>query len=354
MPVEAALASRPRRGVVLGDEEVAEVERARRAVLRAEALGVQREQAGGEALPHHAAAAQLVQCNVHGRVLPVERAPALLRRVRLGLLQQRRALRFGQQPRHDLRQAEASRQRQRQAAGQSSLHPAGEPARRAAAMQSDESDCGSASHREPVVLWSFEHADQVVSDPLQAMPAAERVEHCPPHHTPTATSPPRARHGHPKAQHEGQRELGAIVGCLTLGGRHQALAHRVPRQMICKFRAETRCACFLFYPLPASNFSRRSCGDHDGPFAKAWTAPLFSNRHRLLAACRCAAYAGPPRGRGFSSTRAPRGRGFSSSRSQLLAAPRDDGRAEAQRLSGDDAGGVGSRDGPLCHRRRLT
>ena len=228
VPVEAALASRPRRGVVLGDEEVAEVERARRAVLRAEALGVQREQAGGEALPHHAAAAQLVQCNVHGRVLPVERAPALLRRVRLGLLQQRRALRFGQQPRHDLRQAEASRQRQRQAAGQSSLHPAGEPARRAAAMQSDESDCGSASHREPVVLWSFEHADQVVSDSLQAMPAAERVEHCPPHHTPTATSPPRARHGHPKAQHEGQRELGAIVGCLTLGRRHQALAHRVP------------------------------------------------------------------------------------------------------------------------------
>ena len=247
MAVEAALTACTRRGVVLGDEEVAEVERARRAVLRAEALGVQREQAGGEALPHHAAAAQLVQCNVHGRVLPVERAPALLRRVRLGLLQQRRALRFGQQPRHDLRQAEASRQRQRQAAGQSSLHPAGEPARRAAAMQSDESDCGSASHREPVVLWSFEHADQVVSDSLQAMPAAERVEHCPPHHTATATSPPRARHGHPKAQHEGQRELGAIVGCLTLV-RRRALAHdRDPAW--CKLAAQSSCG-FYFTPFP--------------------------------------------------------------------------------------------------------
>ena len=219
--VEAALAARTRRGVVLGDEEVAEVERARRAVLRAEALGVQREQAGGEALPHHAAAAQLVQRNVHGRVLPVERAPAVLRRVRLGLLEQRRALRFGQQPRHDLRQAEASRQRQRQAAGQSSLHPAGEPARRAAAMQSDESDCGSAPHREPVVLWPFDHADQVVSDSLQAMPATESVEHRPAHDSATATSPQRARHGHPKAQHEGQRELAAIVGRLTLVRRNQ-------------------------------------------------------------------------------------------------------------------------------------
>tara|TARA_B100000795_G_C22738212_1_gene414197 strand:- start:302 stop:676 length:375 start_codon:yes stop_codon:yes gene_type:complete len=124
VPVEAALTSRTGRRVVLGDEEVAEVEGARRAVLRAEALGVEREQAGGEALPHRAAAAQLVQRDVHGRVLPVERAPALLRRVRLGLLQQRRALRFGQQPRHDLRQAKPSRQRQRQAAGQGGLHPA--------------------------------------------------------------------------------------------------------------------------------------------------------------------------------------------------------------------------------------
>ena len=221
MPVEAALAARTRRRVVLGHEEVTEVELARRAVLRAEALGVQREQAGGEALPHRAATAQLVERDVHRRVLPVQRAPAMLRRMRLGLLQQRRALRFRQQPRHDLRQAEPSRQRQGQAAGQSSLHPAGEPTRRAAAMQPDESDSGSAPHHEPVVLWSFDHTDQVLGDSPQARPATESVEHGPPHHTGTATSPPRAWHGHPKAQHEGQL---AISGCLTtlfsLGGRH--------------------------------------------------------------------------------------------------------------------------------------
>ena len=94
-------------------------------------------------------------------------------------------------------------------------------------MQSDESDCGSAPHREPVVLWPLEHTDQVVSNAPQAMPATESVEHCPAHHAAAATSPPRARHGHPKAQHEGQRELVAVFGCLTLVRRDQdrVLAH---------------------------------------------------------------------------------------------------------------------------------